>query len=87
METTLYDNGGETFDRYTLVIEYKTCAMKFFYGLSDNPLTPQGFNQFIGDQRSGDNSGITEGEHLGTVIAIKDTNEGVQKAIQQRISE
>lgn len=39
----LYDNGGKTIDRYTIVIEDGSV-----YGMSSDPLSPQGFNQFAG---------------------------------------
>ena len=41
----VYDNGGETFDRYTIVIDedYENCI-----GMSSNPNHPQGFNQYVG---------------------------------------
>jgi hypothetical protein len=43
----VYDNAGtdfESFDRYTVI--YKEDA----YGMSHNPTSPQGFNQYIGDK-------------------------------------
>lgn len=39
------DNGGETFDRYT-IIDKKSGDM---IGSSDNPFHPQGFGQFCGN--------------------------------------
>lgn len=38
----IYDNGGKTIDRYTIFIGNQV------YGMSENPLSPQGFNQFVG---------------------------------------
>ena len=71
----LYDNRGATIDRYTIVLEDGSV-----YGMSSDPLSPQGFNQFAG----------TEGEMswkgnsaMGTCIArIPDD---VIKAIADRI--
>jgi hypothetical protein len=40
----VYDNGGESFDRYTIVTPDNSV-----YGASDNPFHPQGFGQFVGD--------------------------------------
>lgn len=42
MNIEIYDNGGVTFDRYTVIIDGDV------YGMSDNPRSPQGFNQFSG---------------------------------------
>lgn len=36
------DNGGKTFDRYTVVIGWDVFTM------SQNPLSPQGVNQYMG---------------------------------------
>jgi len=36
----VYDNGGATFDRYTIVTKDAV------YGMSTNALSPSGFNQF-----------------------------------------
>jgi hypothetical protein len=37
----VFDNGGATFDRYTIVTK------EAVYGMSDNPSSPSGFNQFV----------------------------------------
>jgi len=50
----VYDNGGESFDRYTVFIGDDV------YGMSHNPTSPQGFNQWIGDT-----SEIKQEKHLG----------------------
>ena len=39
---TVYDNDGITFDRYTVVIPRGDV-----FGMSENPSSPQGFNQYI----------------------------------------
>jgi len=38
----IYDNDGATFDRYTIIIDDDV------YGMSEDPLSPQGFNQYCG---------------------------------------
>jgi len=38
----VYDNGGSSVDRYTVVID------KEAFGMSDNASSPNGFNQYIG---------------------------------------
>ena len=39
----VWDNGGKSFDQYTVRIG------NAYYGMSDNARSPQGFNQFIGE--------------------------------------
>ena len=39
-----FDNGGETCDRYTIIIDGSV------YGMSHNPTSPQGFNQYCGEE-------------------------------------
>ncbi len=39
----VYDNGGKTFDRYAVVLG------KDVYTMSNNPNSPQGFNQWWGE--------------------------------------
>lgn len=41
-EVRIYDNGGETFDRYTVIID------RDIYGMSDSAMAPNGFNQYCG---------------------------------------
>ena len=43
MKITIFDNGGKTFDRYTVFIDNNV------FGMSNNPTSPQGFNQVIGE--------------------------------------
>ena len=38
----VFDNGGKTWDRYTIVIDGSV------YGMSETPRSPMGFNQFNG---------------------------------------
>lgn len=44
----IFDNGGATFDRYTIVTE------DALYTMSSNPLSPSGFNQFSHRMRKGE---------------------------------
>ena len=41
-KVTVYDNGGKTFDRYAVIIGREV------YGMSSDPASPQGFNQYAG---------------------------------------
>ena len=43
MKTYIFDNGGKTFDRYTII-----AADGEVYGSSCNPFHPQGFGQYCG---------------------------------------
>jgi len=43
-EMQIYDNGGVSFDRFTVVLDDGSV-----FGMSANPLSPQGFNQYIGE--------------------------------------
>ena len=40
---SVFDNGGETIDRYTVIIG------NLVYGMSSNATSPSGFNQYCGD--------------------------------------
>ena len=42
MKLAIFDNKGITFDRYTVFIGNDV------YGMSHNPTSPQGFNQYCG---------------------------------------
>ena len=73
----VYDNGGRTFDRYTVIIG------KSIYAMSHNPLYPQGFDQYVGeiDDMPYDFPGIEEGKEIKD---IKELPEEVLKAIKIR---
>ena len=58
--TSVFDNGGETMDRYTVFVTYDT-GEQFAYGMSDNASDPNGFNQYIGEAPFD----IEPGSHLG----------------------
>jgi hypothetical protein len=68
----IFDVGDDTFmDRYTVVIGEDV------YGMSDNPLSPQGFNQYC----------CTTAELVGqngVEVAMGDLPKDVQTAIGQR---
>ena len=55
MKIDIYDNQGKTFDRYTIFIG------RDVFGMSANPLSPLGFNQYVGDYPEQ----IQKGKHLG----------------------
>lgn len=72
-DALIYDNGGKTFDRYTVIID-DSC-----YGMSSDPMSPLGFNQYCGEV----GNDIELGEHLG-VILDKTPNE-IKDAIYDRM--
>lgn len=82
----IYDNGGKTVDRYTVVIVDSMKRVKIPCGdkefpclsLSVNPDSPQGVSHW--------SSGI-EGRHLGKKINLKNLPENVQKHIKARLAE
>lgn len=51
----IYDNEGETVDRYTVIID------EHCYGMSHNPMQPNGFDQYFGIL----GQDVDEGSHLG----------------------
>lgn len=74
----LYDNGGHTIDRYTIVFD------KEVYGMSANPKSPQGFNQSCG---SLDKMQLDDNEAVGKIIPLADAPEEVREAIIERVIE
>lgn len=68
----VYDNGGESFDRYTIFTPDGSV-----YGMSENA---SGFNMYIGDDTE-----IEKGSHLGK--KLKSVPEGIKKAVLDRMSE
>lgn len=69
----IYDNGGETFDRYTVIIDGDV------YGMSANPQSPQGFNQY-----SGTLAELPMARSNGERVTIESLSEVVQDAINAR---
>ena len=58
-DVTVYDNNGDTYDRYTVIIG-ESC-----YGMSHNPMSPMGFNQYCGEV----GSDVILDDHLGEMLA------------------
>jgi hypothetical protein len=74
--TVVYDNGGETIDRYTVFTPDGSV-----FGMSENPTRAfNGFNQYIGDE-----SEIEQGSHLGK--RLKSVPKDIQKAVLDRMKE
>lgn len=81
----VYDNGGETFDRYTCVFTKKACTNTHgdrwfqYVGMSANPFHPQGFGQHgESDRRPVDKPTYS---HLGKKIKFEDLPEDCRKLV------
>ena|ERR1035437_11140408 len=90
----IYDNGGKTFDRYTVVYSevvsttilprvigvrpYKKFIRYEARGMSANPFHPQGVGQMTTASR---------GKHLGKIIKFSDLPKDCQKLIRQDLGE
>lgn len=73
-EIVVYDNGGKTADRYTVIIGDD------FFAMGDTPKDPGGFNQFLGGRADG----YKEGPHLGKRVKFESLPKQVQEAILER---
>lgn len=73
----IYDNGGETIDQYTIVLE-PAQRVSYLSAIccSIDPDSPDGFSQF---------SEVVIGEHLGQEIAFDDLPPSVQTHVLGRI--
>jgi hypothetical protein len=71
----VYDDGGKSFDQYTVFLYGNV------YGMSHNPLSPQGFNQFVGETRDIPRPW----SRLGKKVDAKDLPEDVKIAICRRV--
>lgn len=67
----IFDNGGETFDRYTLIT-----PDDFIFGFSSEPFHPQGFGQFCGEWQGGST------RHLGKKVTIESLPINAQKYVK-----
>lgn len=81
----VYDNGGETFDRYTILFlkrEYFAGGYYYNYvGSSTDPFHPQGFYQH-GEMSASTVKDLRSGQHdIGKVIPFKSLPEAVQRAV------
>lgn len=81
----IFDNGGESFDRYTVIFTKKGIISKenrkhfgqrFMYiGMSENPFHPQGFGQH------GELENPKGGKHLGKKIKFENLPEDCKKLV------
>jgi hypothetical protein len=78
----IWDNGGETLDRYTVAYKARREYGMLFWpylAADEHPFSPQGFGQH------GEMSQFITGKHLGKRIRFDDLPPDVQKFILQEI--
>jgi hypothetical protein len=79
----VYDNGGKTYDRYTLVMpDMDTPRTNDYWGFSENPFHPQGFGQFAGEYPL-----LKNYDSLGKLIPIESLPEQARKFVEQNVKE
>lgn len=80
-----YDNGGTSFDRYTVVFTgrytHKTNRAFWYLGMSENPFHPQGFGQHGESEFKPIDT--PSYKHLGKKIEFKDLPKDCQKLVMQ----
>lgn len=80
----IYDNGGETYDRYTAVFmdqpfNHHSRGKTFMaLGFNDDPFHPLGFGQHCS---------AVPGKHLGKRITLEQLPKKARKFVQQNIEE
>lgn len=72
MKNRIYDNGGKTYDRYTLITEDNSV-----FGFNGNPFHPQGFGQYAGDWEGGST------RHLGKKITVASLPEQAKRYVKE----
>ena len=76
----VYDNGGKSMDRYTVFITYAT-GETIAFGMSDNPMSPNGFNQYVGEVPRE----ISPGKHQGKKLSR--IPKEIERAVKVRMKE
>ena len=74
----IYDNGGKTIDRYTLITPEGDV-----FGFNENPYHPQGFCQYAGDF----GNTLSSYRHLGKPIKLEDLPEQAQDYVTEMAEE
>ncbi len=80
MKARIYDNGGKTVDRYTLVVHIPELGMLDMWGFNEAPFHPQGFGQYCGDYPV-----MRSYKHLGKLINISALSQDAQQFVKERI--
>ena len=76
----IYDNGGETMDRYTLRIPIEGHQNKY-HGFNECPFHPQGFGQYCGEYNT-----ERSYKHLGKLIKLEDLPDQAQRFVNDRLA-
>lgn len=83
-----YDNGGKTFDRYTVVFTgnytHKTNRSYLYLGMSTNPFHPQGFGQHGESNSQIDKPAYS---HLGKKIKFEDLPKDCKECVTETYSD
>lgn len=74
---SVFDDGGKSFDRYTIVLKEKEHGKWVCLGLSINTTSPNGFSQF---------SNCEVGPHLGKKIKWNALPAHVKKHAEERLT-
>lgn len=78
----IWDNGGETADRYTVAVGHD--GEVDYFGMSSDPRHPQGFNQYLGSKADG--NAVHEGPHLGKRLPFRKWPEELKRSIWDRLA-
>lgn len=85
-QVACYDNGGKTFDQYTIVFkkreECNGVGYYMYLGSSTHPFHPQGFGQH-GESR--ERIDLPTWKHLGKRIKLEELPEDVQTFVKQNL--
>ena len=77
-----FDNGGATFDRYTLLVKQAGKSVFDWYTLSENADSPQGVCQYGGEIGLSDFSGSDPVQSAGILVKPEDLPEGAKRAFE-----
>ena len=81
-QVRIYDNGGKTIDRYTLVVpSTNTPGMLDMYGFNDAPYHPQGFGQYAGEYPK-----MGSYSHLGKLVSLDGLPEQAQRFVKETLT-
>ncbi|MBA3355871.1 MAG: hypothetical protein H0U18_08025 [Pyrinomonadaceae bacterium] len=76
MHVTIFDNGGRTFDRYTVFFDFEGDD-SYALGIGDTGNVPDGFCMTVD---------AIEGEHLGREIGLDEMTPAARKAVEEEIA-
>lgn len=79
MNIKIWDNGGETLDRYTIEITHYREPIREYYGMGPGG---RGVNMFLGTSHDG----LNPGRHWGKRVSFINLDADTQHAIMNRIT-